>query len=558
MNAAQVNLTFQSRNPDVLTCISNLSNDEVFTPPELANNMLDGVAKAWAEANDGADIWQDETVTFLDPFTKSGVFLRELTSRLIAGLEEKIPDLQERVDHILKNQVFGIGITQLTSMLARRSLYCSKYANGAHSVTRAFDAQDGNIWFERLDHTWYGGDEVVTTDEFGNLKKKVTNGRCKYCNASQREYDRGPNLESHAYAFIHADDIKLRMAELFGDKMQFDVIVGNPPYQLSDGGQGASAVPIYNKFVDQAKALEPRFLTMVIPARWFFGGRGLDAFRRSMLQDRHIRRLVDYMDSRQAFDGVDVAGGVCYFLRDRENEGDCEIVSVDKTGHQSTTTRPLLEPGADVFVRNNEALSILRKVVLKEAGEHGVVLPAHLRFERQVSGQRPFGLRTYFRGAEHRKRDDDVEVLQAGGRGWAPRASITEGRNMIDKWKVFTSKSSSEHAGQADKNGMRRVLSLSGILPPGSVCTETYVILGVFDTEDEARNCLSYATSKFFRFLVATRTSAQDLPRSAYSFVPILDYSRSWSDSALQEHYNLDDADVELIDSQIRAMEVTG
>jgi site-specific DNA-methyltransferase (adenine-specific) len=348
------------------------------------------------------------------------------------------------------------------------------------------------------------------------------------------------------------------MAELFGDKMQFDVIVGNPPYQLSDGGQGASAVPIYNKFVDQAKALEPRFLTMVIPARWFFGGRGLDAFRRSMLQDRHIRRLVDYMDSRQAFDGVDVAGGVCYFLRDRENEGDCEIVSVDKTGHQSTTTRPLLEPGADVFVRNNEALSILRKVVLKEAGEHGVVLPAHLRFERQVSGQRPFGLRTYFRGAEHRKRDDDVEVLQAGGRGWAPRASITEGRNMIDKWKVFTSKSSSEHAGQADKNGMRRVLSLSGILPPGSVCTETYVILGVFDTEDEARNCLSYATSKFFRFLVATRTSAQDLPRSAYSFVPILDYSRSWSDSALQEHYNLDDADVELIDSQIRAMEVTG
>lgn len=203
------------------------------------------LAQAWADGNDGADIWADPDVRFLDPFTKSGVFPREITSRLTAGLADAIPDLQERVDHILTKQVFGIAITHLTSLLARRSLYCSKWADGPHSVARSFGDPDGNIWFERIEHTWVGGtDKVLTADEDGNPIEKTRDGRCKYCGASQRNLDRDAGFETHAYAFIHTDDIKARVAELFGADMQFDVIIGNPPYQLDDGGFGSSAAPI--------------------------------------------------------------------------------------------------------------------------------------------------------------------------------------------------------------------------------------------------------------------------------------------------------------------------
>lgn len=534
----QAVFALRGHNPDILTCIANLSNDEVFTPPAFANQMLDTLADAWATQHRGANIWADSRVTFLDPCTKSGVFLREITSRLVEGLAEEIPDLQQRVDHILTRQVFGIGITQLTALLARRSLYCSKWANGKHSIASGFTSDDGNIWFERTDHTW-------------------RDGRCAFCGASQGTLDRGEALESHAYAFIHADDVRERVAEMFGGPMQFDVIIGNPPYQLADGGQGASALPIYNKFVDQAKALQPRFLTMVIPARWYFGGRGLDAFRKSMLDDGRIRKLIDYPDSRQCFSAVDVAGGICYFLWDRDNQGACEVVGHDFAGNESRSVRPLLELGCDIFIRNSDHIAILRKIAQKEIGEARVVLPPQLRFDQQVSGQKPFGLRTFFRGSAVKKRDDEIVVLQSGGRAWIPRDDVTDNASLIDKWKVFTSKSSSEHAGQVDKNGMRKVLSLSGVLPPGSVVTETYILLGTFDTEVEARNCFSYVTTKFFRFLVAARASAQDLPRSAYSFVPLQDFSRPWTDRDLYSKYGLSEAEISLIESTIRPMEAS-
>lgn len=331
--STQASFTLRGRNPDVLSCIANLSNDEVFTPPEFANRMLDALAEAWAKGNRGANIWADKTVRFLDPCTKTGVFLREITSRLAKGLADEIPNLQDRVDHIVTKQVFGIAITHLTSLLARRSVYCSKHAKGKHSIAKSFASDNGNVWFKRTEHTWVGDS-------------------CKYCRASKGILDRGEGLETHAYAFIHTDDIKTRVAELFGGDMQFDVIIGNPPYQLDDGGHGRSASPIYQHFVEQAKQLDPRYLMMVIPSRWLGGGKGLSDFRGAMLADDRIRKLVDYENAQEAFPGLDFAGGVCYFLWERDSRGPCEVTNIAGDSHVVTERRLDEFP---TFVRHSAA-----------------------------------------------------------------------------------------------------------------------------------------------------------------------------------------------------------
>lgn len=444
----QVSFTLRGRNPDVLTCIANLSNDEVFTPPELANRMLDMVAQTWATDHDGADLWSDSSVKFLDPFTKSGVFLREITTRLVKGLAGQIPDLQERVNHILTQQVFGIGITRLTSLLARRSLYCSKWANGPHSVAKGFATEAGNIWFERTEHTW-------------------VNGKCTYCGASQQALDRGGDMETHAYAFIHTDNIKTRMAELFGDAMQFDVIIGNPPYQLSDGGYGTSAAPIYQMFVEQAKQLEPRYLSMIIPARWFAGGKGLDDFRESMLSDDRLRSIDDYLSASDVFPGVGLKGGVCYFLWNRDHRGLCQVSTHFKDWPVSTATRPLMEAGADVFIRFNEGVSILKKVMDYETGASGSVeLSAGKKFDALVSSRKPFALETTFKGRKIKKADD-LLIYQNGGTGYVSRDSISAGLEYVDAWKIYVGRAA-PGTGNRDTYP-HRILSTPFIGEPGSV-----------------------------------------------------------------------------------------
>lgn len=237
------------------------------------------------------------------------MFLREITSRLTKGLGAQIPDLQKRVDHILTEQVFGVAITKITSLLARRSVYCSKYANGEHSIAKGFASDTGNIWFERTEHTWLGG-------------------KCKYCGASQKTLDRGEGLESHAYSFIHSDDMKGRIGEMFGGNMQFDVIIGNPPYQLDDGGYGTSAAPIYQLFVERALDVDPRYALFVTPSRWMAGGKGLDKYRERMLSDRRMWSIVDYPKLYEGFPGVKIRGGISYFLWDREHNGPCAVQTV--------------------------------------------------------------------------------------------------------------------------------------------------------------------------------------------------------------------------------------
>ena len=305
-------------NPDVLSCIANLSNDEVFTPPELANKIIDMLPQ---------ELFENPDTTFLDPCCKSGVFLREIAKRLIKGLEQQIPDLEKRIEHIFSKQLFGIAITELTSLLSRRSVYCSKYPSGEFSVYQfPEEKSQGNIIFQRIKHTW-------------------KDGKCTYCGASQNEYDRGAELENHAYQFIHNLDVN----KVFN--MKFDVIIGNPPYQMSDGGgTGSSAMPIYHKFIINAKKLKPHYLTMIIPSRWFTGGKGLDEFRDEMLHDEHIREIHDFGNANDCFPGVAIEGGVCYFLWDRDQKGLCKVYSHSQNQITAISERPLLEKGADVFI----------------------------------------------------------------------------------------------------------------------------------------------------------------------------------------------------------------
>ncbi|MET4781084.1 Eco57I restriction-modification methylase domain-containing protein [Glaciihabitans sp. UYNi722] len=514
---AQATFALAGHNPDVLTCIANLSNDEIFTPPAFANQMLDTLELAWAESNDGASIWSDSAVTFLDPFTKSGVFLREIVARLAVGLADEIPDLQERVDHILTRQVFGVGITTLTSLLARRSVYCSKYANGVHSIAKSFNRDWGNIWFERTEHTWVGT-------------------KCAYCGAGKAEFSRSPDLETHAYAFIHTTDIKALLARMFGADVQFDVVIGNPPYQLDDGGHNNSAAPIYQHFVDSAIALDPRFIVMVTPSRWFAGGRGLDKFRERMLTSHRLRHLVDYPKLYDAFPGVKIRGGISYFLWDREHEGSCTIQTMwDGTPVGPSVARQL--DAFDILVRRNEAVSILEKVRDKDEPT----------LDARVSAGKPFGLRTFFHGKSSPDGLKEATKLYGSQKiSWVEREDVPHHRAWIDDWKVLMTAVQGTSAAVETK-----FLSKPIIAGPGTACTETYLVAGRFATEEEATRYAGYLRSRFVRFLVSLRKSTQHANRDVYAFVPDLDADQVWDDGKLYARYNLTSDEVAFIKSQV-------
>jgi site-specific DNA-methyltransferase (adenine-specific) len=458
--STQASFALRRRNPDVLTCIANLSNDEVFTPPEFANRMLDTLAEAWAADHNGAELWADKSVRFLDPCTKSGVFLREITSRLTKGLAAEIPDLEKRVDHILTKQVFGIGITYLTSLLARRSLYCSKHAKGKHSIAKSFATDNGNIWFKRLEHTW-------------------AETKCACCGAPRTIFDREKGLENHAYAFIHTDDIKTRIAELFGGNMQFDVIIGNPPYQMTGGAGGSSDSSIYHLFVRQALNLEPRYVSMVVPSRWMAGGRGLDEFRAQMLNGGHLRSLTDFPDSGEAFPGVQIKGGVCYFLWDTSYNGTCDVKRMAGGLEHIQSNRLLGE--FDVFVRDERALGILRKVLSKKE-------PSVLEL---VSGDTPFGIATNFEDWSEKDGTGRIalHLISRGKRtvGFIKRGSIRKNVEALDVWKVLV-----PEAYGAGETFPHQILGKEIVASPPSACTQSYLTVSPFRSQHAANSFASY------------------------------------------------------------------
>ena len=497
-------------NPDVLTCLANLSNDEVFTPPQVVNQMLDMLPQ---------ELFRSSRTTFLDPVSKSGVFLREIAKRLMQGLEDEMPDIRQRANHIFTRQLFGISITELTSLISRRSVYCSKSANGRYSLCTEFKDVQGNIRFRPMEHTFI-------------------NGKCKYCGAAENVFGkrvRG-NLESHAYEFIHTDNPQ----KLFG-KMKFDVIIGNPPYQLNDGGgRDSAAIPLYHNFIIQAKKLNPSFLSMIIPARWYTGGRGLDDFRNQMLSDERLSIIHDFQETNDCFPGLNIRGGICYFLWDSRHHGDCKIINHIKD-EVNIMTRPLLELGCSVFIRHNQAVSILQKVRIQNEEN----------FSNYVSSSKPFGMRSNFSDFKTTKSiENNIRLYRFGDIGYININQVERLENLIPRWKVIVSKAS-----PGGDDYPHAIVSQPIVAEPNSACTETYLVIKDFDTKEQCDNLVSYIKTKFFRFMMSLMKNTQNIAKASYSFVPLQDFSHPWTDAMLYEKYSLTDDEITFIESMIRPME---
>ena len=496
-----------SSQPDILEVISDLSNDEVFSSPKLANRMLDLLPR---------DVWANPELRFLDMGTKTGVFLREITKRLMTGLEPSFPEEQARLAHILKNMVFGVAVTELTSLMARRTLYCSKNASSSFSVF-PMDSPQGNIWFERVEHNY-------------------SSGKCLECGGVESQLER-VGRENYAYAFIHESGRKALREAM---EMKFDVIVGNPPYQMESDGNNRT-LPLYNLFVEQAIALNPSHIVMITPSRWMAGGLGLNEFRESMLRDRRMKTLVDYPVASEVFPGVEIKGGVSYFHWEKNYLGDCAVSMVRADEVVGPVNRNLGE--FDVFVRDSRALSILHKVLAKNEPKLSEI----------VSSRTAFGVYSNFKGYSKTQRPGDVKfyATSSTGRleGWISPSEATTNQENIDKWKAMVPKAGSD-GGQKLPDS---VLGQPWIAEAPSICTQSFLFVPVA-SRVEAENVASYYRTRFLRFLVSLRKITQDTTKASYTWVPTKTWDKPWSDEALYREYAITEEEREYIESMVKEM----
>jgi site-specific DNA-methyltransferase (adenine-specific) len=499
------------KEPDILDVISDLSNEEVFTPPWVVNSMLDLLPE---------QIWRDKELRWIDPFSKTAVFLREVTKRLLEGLKDEIPNDQERLSHILHKMVFGVAITELTSLMSRRTLYCSKDASGRTSVVK-FGRSEGNILFPEVDHSFF-------------------KGRCSECKGSKKLLDRAEGRERYSYPILHSEARK-KIGEEIG--LKFDVVVGNPPYQMKSGGEGTNSPPIYDLFVSQAIKLDPKYVLMIIPSRWTTGGMNLGNFRKEMLEGGHLSTIVDFSRMDSVFPNeVDSEGGVQYFLWDRDHKGLTEVTYVTPDERFGPLTRKLDE--FDVLVRDPRALSIIRKVLAKTDSF----------LTDEVSGVSPFGFPTNFRNynPERRKNTDYVLHLYVNSRRdsrYIDASLVSKGKAQADSWKVMLPEAYGERGAYP-----AMVLGPSKILGPGEVCTHTYLTVGTLPSEAAAQSLNAYLKTKFVRFLVGVRKNTQHTNKSHFNWVPHPKTLMDLTDAALYQEFSLDPIEIAHIEESIREM----
>lgn len=515
-------------NPDVLMCLANLSNDEVFTPPKLANQMLDTLPE---------ELWSNPDAKFLDPFCKSGVFLREITKRLIKGLEHFEPDLQKRVNHIMEHQVYGIGITELTALMTRRSLYCTKNADGKHSVTNVFDIPEGNVAYDRIEHTFQ-------------------NGKCTYCGASQEVYDRGDDLETHAYQFIHNNNPF--------ENMQFDVIIGNPPYQLSVGnntGNASKAKAIYHHFIIQSMKLNPNFICMITPSRWMTKStEGIpDEWVDEMISSDKIMEVHDFPDSKDCFPGVSIEGGVSYFKWKNDYNGKCKYYHYIDNSNQVFERFDFLDRlKSGILIRDPRSFKVIEKVSELEGEYYN---NGKNNFSTLVSSKDFFTNKEMLTSSWKKYsliKNNDFNIKYYVNKNihkieyaWVAKGQIPKNIGTKDLHKVYI---------PAANGSSTVILGKPFYGEPNSVCSQTYLVIG-YDplghklTELECENIISYIKTRFFRYLVSIKKKTQNGPRGVYQFVPLQDFSEPWTDEKLYKKYNLTQEEIDFIESMIRPME---
>lgn len=519
-SATQTELTRPQRVPDILDVIAALSSDAVPTPPLLARALLDLLPD---------EVWSNPEYKWLDPATKSGSILREVARRLMIGLADWEPDAEKRAEHILRNMLYGCGITQVHGDMTRRSVYVSRDATSQHAVVK-FDDPAGNLPFVQAEH------------DYPLNKQGQATGLCEICRAPAR-LERGDTRENYAYAFIHGAYPTEEMKD-----MQFDVIVGNPPYQIGmegeDGKRTANITPLYQMFVERALALGPKYVAMIIPSRWFTGGKGLDDFRARMINDRSVRSIVDNPKVFDCFPGVKIRGGVNYFLWDRDHDGDCEFLTRIDGTVISTMTRDLRE-GEGVVVRDNRAAALIQKVRLKSRES----------LDEVVRPQDPFGqsLKTNFKGAASEPFEGSVPLVFGSHVGFVREDQLERNHYLVGRWKVLLPMASSGDTAQDDEGRIVDVVLGEPIaLAPGSACTQTYLVAGTFNSREETQNYANYLATKFVRFLVLQRKSTQHVTPDRFKFVPALDMTRPWTDSDLYKTFGLTPDEIAHVEATIK------
>ena len=472
----------EDQGEDIFDYIPPQETNQIFTPRKVVQMMVDMLEE------NNPEIFSDYRMKFLDPYAKSGMYIAEIVKRLFEGLSKQIPNPQERLKWILENQVYALAPSNIIYNIVKNYVFSDFKGISTKNIIE-------------LDLV-----EYISDKEAINWQQVVQ--------------------------------------ETFGgEELKFDVIIGNPPYQLETGGAGRQAKPIYHLFVEAAKKLEPLYLSMIIPSRWFAGGMGLIHFRKNMLQDRHIRVIVDYSNAKDCFPNISLSGGVCYFLRDRDKPGDCLFRNIHN-GKATEMFRMLDE--FPVLVRYIEAVSILRKILGHK----------EKKIMKLASSLTPFGLPTNYRGSTTPKQDSDLTVYSSEGISFISRNEITKGMKYIDNYNVLVSKTGSEHAGEPSSDGKYRVLSSAmRILEPGEICTHSYFVIGNFTQRSYAENLLSYLKTRLVRFLILQSMSSINVSRNVFRFVPVQNFELYWTDEKLYVKYGLTKEEIDFIESMIRPME---
>lgn len=540
-------------NFDILETITNVGNDEVFTPRKTCDMILDSLPE---------EVWHNPNYKWLNPATKNGIFEREIAIRLDDGLKDIIPDTEQRRKHILQNMIYSIGQTRFTANVARRTVYyCSQanrkcdgikaddghYVNGyAIGNGSWFDDEEGNIKTPNINHTFVDDKgETMPSSCSGEEKKKY---RCKYCGINGASaYNDANQRETYAYEFIHFDGdelLKHLQDRFFGGNrnMKFDIIIGNPPYQLSTNDKGGiQAIPIYNKFVEQAFALKPKYISMIIPSRWYTGGMGMDSFRNAFLSNDHIELLFDFPKSRDCFSNVDIAGGVCFFLWSSSFTGDCRVIS-SIGGKNTEKIRKLNQ--FDVFVRSNIGVEIINKIRKK----------ANKYLNEVVASISPFGLSTNVKGKKNYFAGS-VKLISSSGESFIQANDVPKGKEYIDEYKISIGQLNPDRGGVNNaSDGKSNVTTKVKIYEPNEVFTATYLLLNHFKVKEEAENFAIYIKTKFVRYLVNLTLSSMHITKDNFRFVPTMEFSRTWTDNELYSYFDLNDEEIKDIESTIREM----